>query len=124
MVVAPIILSDPLARAGLSMLPASVLPSAAPAPTMVWSSSTNRIIWPSDFSTSLMTALSLSSNSPRYFAPANKDPISRFKTNLFFRASGTSPSIIFLAKPSTMAVFPVPGSPTRTGLFFVLLDKI
>ncbi len=43
---------------------------------------------------------------------------------LFFRASGTSPSMIFLAKPSTMAVLPVPGSPTRTGLFLVRLERI
>jgi magnesium transporter len=31
-------------------------------------------------------------------------------------------SIIFFARPSTIAVLPVPGSPTSTGLFFVLLD--
>jgi hypothetical protein len=31
---------------------------------------------------------------------------------------------IFKAIPSTIAVLPTPGSQTKTGLFFVLLDKI
>ena len=34
-----------------------------------------------------------------------------------FRDSGTSPDAIFCAKPSTMAVFPTPAGPTRSGLF-------
>ena len=32
--------------------------------------------------------------------------------------------MILFANPSTIAVFPVPGSPTKIGLFFDLLDKI
>ncbi|ENX51065.1 hypothetical protein MFC_00483 [Mesomycoplasma flocculare ATCC 27716] len=43
---------------------------------------------------------------------------------MFFRLSGTWFAIIFSAIPSTIAVFPTPGSPTKTGLFFVFLDKI
>ena len=35
------------------------------------------------------------------------------------RISGTSPWMMRRARPSTMAVFPTPGSPIRTGLFFV-----
>ncbi|OPZ50006.1 MAG: hypothetical protein BWY91_02926 [bacterium ADurb.BinA028] len=35
------------------------------------------------------------------------------------RLSGTSPSTIRWASPSTTAVLPTPGSPMRTGLFFV-----
>src|SRR5574337_794950 len=35
------------------------------------------------------------------------------------RPSGTSPATIRCASPSTIAVLPVPGSPIRTGLFFV-----
>ena len=35
------------------------------------------------------------------------------------RPSGTSPSTIRWASPSTIAVLPTPGSPIRTGLFFV-----
>ncbi len=46
-VVAPTQCSSPRASAGLSMLPASMAPSALPAPTMVCSSSMNRMIWPS-----------------------------------------------------------------------------
>ncbi len=38
-VVAPIRRSSPRASIGLIMLPASMAPSAAPAPTIVWSSS-------------------------------------------------------------------------------------
>ncbi|MFB6262359.1 MAG: hypothetical protein ABEL76_01855, partial [Bradymonadaceae bacterium] len=40
-------------------------------------------------------------------------------TRLLCTLSGTSPAAIRLAIPSTMAVFPTPGSPIRTGLFFV-----
>jgi len=36
-----------------------------------------------------------------------------------FRLLGTSPLTMRCAKPSTMAVLPVPGSPMSTGLFFV-----
>ena len=41
--------SSPRASAGLSMLLASMAPSAAPAPTSVCSSSMKRMIWPFDF---------------------------------------------------------------------------
>ncbi len=33
------------------------------------------------------------------------------------RTSGTSSSTIFFARPSAIAVFPTPGSPTNSGLF-------
>src|SRR6266702_1777779 len=66
-VVAPMARSSPLARAGLSMLEASIAPSAAPAPTSVCSSSMNRMIRPSASVISFRTAFSRSSNSPRYF---------------------------------------------------------
>ena len=48
---------------------------------------------------------------------------SKEKISLSFSFSGTSLLPILIAKPSTIAVFPTPGSPTKTGLFFVLLDK-
>ena len=82
------------------------------------------MILPSLSFTSSKTAFSLSSNSPRYLAPATNDPISSEKTCLFFNASGTSPRTILCARPSTTAVLPTPGSPIKTGLFFVLRDKI
>jgi hypothetical protein len=46
-VVAPMQCSSPRASIGLSMLPASMAPSALPAPTMVCSSSMNRMMRPS-----------------------------------------------------------------------------
>ena len=102
------------------MLPASMAPSAPPAPTMVCISSIKRITLPSSFARALSTAFNLSSNSPLYFAPAINAPMSRDSSLLFFRPSGTSPFTIRCASPSTMAVLPTPGSPIRTGLFLVL----
>src|SRR5574344_1790301 len=46
------------------------------------------------------------------------------KNFLIFRFSGTSPRTMRSAKPSTIAVLPVPGSPIRIGLFFVRLLSI
>src|SRR5207245_10179157 len=111
------------ARAGLSMLPASIAPSAAPAPTMVCSSSMKRITWPSEAVTSLSTAFSRSSNSPRNFVPAISCPMSRATMRLSLSPSGTSPSTTRRASPSTMAVLPTPGSPLRTGLFLVRRER-
>ena len=118
-VVAPTMRSSPRASSGLSMLPASMAPSAAPAPTTVWSSSMKVMTSPSASVISLSTAFRRSSNSPRYLAPATIDPRSRLMRRLCLRPSGTSPSTIRRARPSTIAVLPTPGSPMRTGLFFV-----
>ena len=74
---------------------------------------------PSSFDNSFKTAFNRSSNSPRYFAPAISAPISKESTRLFFKPSGTSPLTMRCAKPSTIAVFPTPGSPINTGLFLV-----
>ena len=111
--------NSPRANAGFSMLPASIAPSPLPAPTMVCSSSINRIVWPSVCASSLITDFNRSSNSPRYLAPAIKAPISSDNTRLFFKPSGTSPFTIRCAKPSAIAVLPTPGSPINTGLFLV-----
>ena len=118
-VVAPTQCSSPRARAGLSILPASMAPSAFPAPTMVCSSSMNKMILPSCLARSFSTALRRSSNSPRYLAPAISAPKSSDNTRLLFRLSATSPLTIRCASPSTIAVLPTPGSPISTGLFFV-----
>ena len=118
-VVAPTQWSSPRARAGFNRFEASMLPSAAPAPTIVCISSINRMISPADEMTSLSTALSRSSNSPRNLAPATNAPRSSTMSCLFFRVSGTSPWIMRIARPSMMAVLPTPGSPIRTGLFLV-----
>ena len=123
-VVAPIQCSSPLASMGFNILPASSAPSVLPAPTIVCSSSINRIICPLLLFTSSRTAFRRSSNSPRYLAPATRAPISRANIFLSFSPWGTSPRTIRCASPSTTAVLPTPGSPIRTGLFFVLRDRI
>ena len=74
-------------------------------------------------SISFRTAFSRSSNSPRYFAPAIIAPRSSATTRLFFNPSGTSPMWMRRASPSTIAVFPTPGSPIKTGLFFVRRER-
>ena len=109
---------------GFNILPASMAPSVLPAPTIVCSSSMKRMILPSLFFTSSRTAFNRSSNSPRYLAPATSAPISKEKMVLSFNPSGTSPRTIRCANPSTTAVLPTPGSPIRTGLFFVFLERI
>ncbi len=118
-VVAPIRRSSPRASIGLSMLPASIEPSAAPAPTIVWISSMNVMICPSDLRISSSTLLRRSSNSPRYLEPATMDPRSRLIRRLFCSVLGTSPATMRSARPSTTAVLPTPGSPISTGLFLV-----
>ncbi|MCY1226937.1 hypothetical protein D9M72_391870 [compost metagenome] len=123
-VVAPIMCSSPRASIGFSILPASIDPSDAPAPTTVCNSSTKSRILPSAASTSASTAFSRSSNSPRYLAPATRALRSSEKMVLFFRPSGTSCRTIRWASPSTMAVLPTPGSPISTGLFLVLRESI
>ena len=79
----------------------------------------NRMIRPSDWVTSLRTALSRSSNSPRNLVPATSAPMSSAMTLRSWRLSGTSPETIRWASPSTIAVLPTPGSPISTGLFLV-----
>ena len=119
-VVAPIMCSSPRASIGLSMLPASIAESPpAPAPTTVCSSSMNVMIWPAASLISSSTAFSRSSNSPRYFAPASIAARSSDSSRRPLSESGTSPSTIRWARPSTTAVLPTPGSPMRTGLFLV-----
>ena len=122
-VVAPTMRSSPRASIGLSMLPASIAPSAAPAPTTVCSSSMNVMTWPSLCLISFSTALSRSSNSPRYLAPATMAPRSSAISRLPRSDSGTSPATIRWARPSTTAVLPTPGSPISTGLFLVRRDS-
>jgi len=111
--------SSPRASAGLSMLPASIEPSALPAPTIVCSSSMNRMICPSCLARSFSTAFSRSSNSPRNLVPAISAPMSSASTRLCFKLSGTSPLTMRWARPSTIAVLPTPASPISTGLFLV-----
>src|SRR5215475_5621294 len=82
-VVAPTMRSSPRASIGLSMLPASIEPSALPAPTTVCSSSMNVMTWPSLFLISSSTDLSRSSNWPRNWAPATIAGRSRLTRRLW-----------------------------------------
>jgi hypothetical protein len=118
-------LSFPRANIGLSRFAASIPPLESLPAIMRWISSINKMTCvPSspDFSTSLSTALTRSSYSPLYFAPAIKAPISNARSRLS-RLAGTSRSTILCASPSAIAVFPTPGSPIRTGFPFVRLDS-
>ena len=74
--------------------------------------------------TSSITLLIRSSNSPRYLVPEIIEERSKETTRLPFNKSGISSDAIFCAKPSTTAVLPTPGSPTKQGLFLVLLERI
>ncbi|KAH3659496.1 hypothetical protein OGATHE_005541 [Ogataea polymorpha] len=116
-VVAPIQWKSPLARAGFSRLAASDFPS----PINMWISSMNRMTMAWDFSMSLKTPLSLSSNSPWYFAPAFKAPKSSEYSLQPCKTVGTSLSTILCATPSTILVLPTPGSPIRHGFDLALL---
>jgi len=122
-VVAPMHCNSPRESAGLKMLEASIAPSAAPAPTMVWSSSIKMMTFLARLISSI-TALMRSSNWPRYLVPATMRARSRVMTFLSIRISGTMPPEISCARPSTMAVLPTPASPMSTGLFLVRRQRI
>ena len=122
-VVAPMQCSSPLASKGLNRFPASC-PSAAPAPTTVCSSSIKRIMLPFESDTSLSTAFSRSSNSPLNFARQSVSPCqaaTQLPVFKIFRHIAVHDTI---ARPSAIAVLPTPGSPIRTGLFFVRRERI
>ena len=87
-VVAPTQRSSPRASSGFSRFAASTAPSAAPAPTIVCSSSMKRMTRPSELLISASTAFSRSSNSPRYFAPASSEPMSSAQTLRSFESLG------------------------------------
>lgn len=91
---------------------------------IVWISSIKRMISFSCFDASSITCLIRHSNSHRYLVPATIIDISIETTRLFCIANGTLPNAIRRARPSTTAVFPTPGSPTRQGLFLVFLLRI
>ncbi len=124
MVAAPTARSSPRAKAGLSKFEASIAPSAAPAPIIIWISSIKRIRRPPEFLISFIKVLSRSSNSPLNFVPAIKEPKSKAIISFPFKVSGISPETILWAKPSIMAVLPTPGSPIKTGLFLVRRERI
>ena len=106
--------SSPRASTGFKMLAASIAPSAAPAPTMVWNSSTKRMALPSRTSSS-SRFLNRSSKSPRYFVPATRLAMSRASRRRPWSIRGTCLSAMRWASPSASAVLPTPGSPQGRG---------
>ena len=122
-VVAPIICTSPRPSAGFRMFAASIAPSALPAPITVCSSSTKSMTSPAFF-TSLSTALTRSSKSPRYFVPASSAGRSSATSRFPAMLSGASELAIYEAMPSATAVLPTPGSPMSTGLFLLRRDSI
>ena len=113
----------PRAREGLRIFAISSVPAAPPAPMMVCISSMKRIM-SLRLSNSFTSSFILSSKSPRYLVPATIPVMSR-ESNLFpLRKPGHLFSEIIWARPSTMALFPTPGSPIRTGLFFFRRQRI
>ena len=122
-VVAPMHCSSPRASAGFRMFAASTAPSAAPAPTSVCTSSM-KMIQSRLLRISSIIFLRRSSNSPRYFVPATREPTSRVRRRFPARVSGTSPEIRRCASPSTIAVLPTPGSPISAGLFLLRRERI
>ena len=119
-VVAPIARSSPRASIGFSRFAASTAPSAAPAPTIVCSSSMNSTTWPS-------AAVDLAEHGLQPLlelaavlgAGEQRAHVERPRRGGPSGVSGTSPETIRWARPSMMAVLPTPGSPISTGLFFV-----
>ena len=122
-VVAPMQEISPRDSAGLRMFAASSEPSAEPAPMSEWISSMKMMRSWFSFS-SLRMPFRRSSNWPRYFVPATMSERSRARIFRCARNSGTPPSTMRCARPSTMAVLPTPGSPRRIGLFFVRRERI
>src|SRR4028118_266705 len=106
-VVAPTMRSSPRASIGLIMLPASMAESpVAPAPTRVCSSSMKVTTCPSASVISWRTALSRSSNSPRYLAPATIALRSSAMRRLPSRLAGTSPATRRWARHAAMGGLP------------------
>ena len=65
-----------------------------------------------------------SSNCPLYLVPATIDVMSKLTTLLLNKTGDVFLCAISCARPSTMALFPTPGSPINIGLFFFLLQSI
>jgi hypothetical protein len=123
-VVAPMMCNSPRARAGLSMLPASIEPPSPPppAPTTVCNSSMNTISSSLCSRISSTMFVSRSSKSPRYGCPATTPARSSATTRLPARVRHVAVDDA-LGEPSTTAVLPTPASPIRTGLFLPRRDS-
>jgi len=108
---------------GLSMLTRSMDPSAAPAPTTVWSSSMKSTTWPSASVTSSAPPSAALRTSPRLLSRLRRARHVQSDDGFVLQAFGDVAADDALARPSTMAVLPTRGSPIRTGLFFVRRER-
>jgi len=122
-VVAPIIWTSPLDKAGFKILAAFIPPSASPADIMLCISSITSIIFPNSL-TSFIILRILDSNWPLNWVPATIPVMSSMYISLFNSFAGTSWFTILIANPSAIAVLPTPASPIRQGLFFWRLFNI
>lgn len=77
----------------------------------------NRMIGCALLRTASITPLRRCSNSPFMLAPACNRPRSSTRRITSCNDGGTSPAAMRRARPSTTAVLPTPGAPTRIGLF-------
>ena len=122
-VVAPMQRSSPRASAGLSRLPASIAPSAAPAPTIgveLVDEEDDPALGGLDLlEHGLQAVLELAAVLRAGDERAHVERDER----LSLSHSGTSPRTMRWARPSTIAVLPTPGSPMRTGLFLVRRER-
>ena len=123
-VVAPIMRSSPRASIGLSMLPASMAPfggAGAHDRVQLVDEGDDLALGVGDLlEHGLQPLLELAA----VLGAGHHRRRGRATTSrLCLRLSGTSPSAMRRARPSTMAVLPTPGSPISTGLFLVRRDS-
>jgi hypothetical protein len=71
-----------------------------------------------DRSISFKIFLSRSSNSPRYFVPATREPRSSETSSLSFKIQAHRLEPFAMPRPSTIAVFPTPASPIKNRIVF------
>ena len=118
-VVEPMQRSSPDASAGLSMFDASIEPPVvAPAPTMVWISSMKRIAFGvllDRLDHALEPLLELAAELGAREQRAHVERVDDLRPSSGSRH--LAPRGSRSARPSTMAVLPTPGSPTKSGLF-------
>ena len=121
-VVAPMQGNSPRARAPFSSLAASWAPSPVdPAPTRVWISSRKTTSRPPARRISSLRPFSRSDSEPRSEVPARRSAVDSSTMIRFPSSPGADSSRC--ATPSTTAVLPTPGSPTRQGLLVRRLPR-
>ena len=122
-VVAPMQCNSPRANIGFRRLPASIEPSPLPAPTTVCNSSINKNDPASRFDDFLENRLEPFFKFAAILGPGNEGTHVKRNDSLVLQPFRYVAAMMRWARPSAMAVLPTPGSPMRTGLFFVRRDR-